>query len=181
MYHISVFARLFAIAAAFALAACAASSTGAEGGATERDPGPADYIKFSRGACFGACPTFALTLRGDGRLTFHGVRFTTISGQKTEQPGMGRFLDAIEVLKAHGFENFDDRYDRTSCKMAATDHPAVDIEVRTDEISKSLHWYTGCRGLGERQALQSMVDELERVLGVSEFVGSDAERQGNRR
>ena len=174
------FKPIAVLCALLVLVACAGSQE-AETSDAARDPSPAHFIKLSRGACFGACPTFDLTLQGDGRLTFNGVRFTKLSGQHSSRTSVGTFLEAIETLKAHDFESFADRYDVTTCKMAATDHPSVEIEVRTDDMAKSVYWYTGCRGIEDRVRLERLVDDLERVLNVANFVGTDAERAEMRR
>lgn len=166
------------------LAACQAT-TGDEApaGETPRDPSPMHYVKISEGPCFGACPIYDFTLRGDGQVTFHGTRFTTTTGQHLAFRSVGTFLDAIETLKAHDFDTLKGVYDRGSeaCKMAATDHPTIEVEVRSAEITGSLLWYTGCRGLENRLKLERMVDELKRVMDVEELVGTDADRAEMRR
>ncbi len=166
------------------LAAC--GGTGGEDvpvGDMPRDPSPMDYVKISEGPCFGPCPVYDFTLRGDGQVTFHGNRFTRESGQQLGFRSVGTYLDALETLKAHDFESLKGVYDRGSeaCKMATTDHPTINVEVRSDTMSGTLHWYTGCRGLENRIKLERMVDELKRVLDVEEFVGTDADRAAMRR
>lgn len=166
-----------------ALVGCAKTEETVSGSTTPspeaiaRDPSPADFIKLTKTACFGTCPVFDLTLYGDGRVLFHGGRYTKQSGQKIVQYGTGRFLDALAELEMRGFKDFDSRYDRETCKIWATDHPTVIVEVRAAGQTKSVTWYRGCRGIDDRAKLQRMVDALDRVLEVDRFVGSEAERQ----
>jgi len=166
------------------LAACKAT-TGEEvpAGDTPRDPSPMEYVKITEGPCFGACPVYDFTLRGDGQVTFHGQRFTKVDGQRLGFRSVGTFLDALETLKAHDFEGLKGVYDRGSedCKMATTDHPTIRVEVKSETMSGNLHWYTGCRGMENRIKLERMVDELKRVLDVEEFIGTDADRAAMRR
>lgn len=182
----SHFTRLPAfLSVALVLAACTSGgdSTGGVSDAADdvaRDPSPMHYVKLSEGPCFGACPVYDLTIRGDGRVTFHGNRFSKLSGQHLAYRSTGQFLEVVETLKMQKFSELTGGYDRMSCKMPATDHPTVTIEVRTAEIDKSVQWYTGCRGLEDRRKLERLVDELRRVMDVDEFIGTDAEREAMR-
>jgi hypothetical protein len=163
-----------------ALAGCAQTGPDkpvAESPALERDPSPADYIKPSKTACFGFCPVFDLTLYGDGRVLFHGGRYTKQSGQHTTRYSTGRFLEVLRALEARGFRDLDARYDRQTCKIWATDHPSVIMEVRAEGLAKSVTWYQGCRGIDDRARLSRMVEELDRILQVETFVGTEAERE----
>lgn len=179
-------------AARNAIAACLFLGLAACGGTTgddtpvsdlPRDPSPMDYVKITEGPCFGACPVYDFTLRGDGQVTFHGNRFTKESGQSLGFRSVGTFLDAIETLKAHDFDTLKGFYDRGSeaCKMATTDHPTITVEVKSEALSGTLHWYTGCRGMDNRIKLERMVDELKRVVDVEEYIGTDADRAAMRR
>ncbi|WP_417462872.1 DUF6438 domain-containing protein [Kordiimonas sp.] len=182
----SRYTKMFSVTVvALMLAACATGGDGtsdaADGvGDVARDPSPMHYVKLSEGPCFGACPVYDLTIRGDGRITFHGNRFSKLSGQHLAQRSVGQFLEVLETLRMQKFTELDGAYDRMSCKMPATDHPTVTIEVRTAEINKSVQWYTGCRGFEDRRKLERLVDELRRVMDVDEFIGTDAERDAMR-
>ncbi|WP_417459215.1 DUF6438 domain-containing protein [Kordiimonas sp.] len=167
--------------AAMMLVACTSDGGGSDDVAdVTRDPSPMHYVKLSEGPCFGACPVYDLTIRGDGRVTFHGNRFSKLSGQHLAQRSVGQFLEVVETLKMQKFGELSGAYDRMSCKMPATDHPTVTIEVHTAELDKTVQWYTGCRGLDDRRKLERLVDELRRVMDVDEFIGTDSERAAMR-
>ncbi|WP_417451262.1 DUF6438 domain-containing protein [Kordiimonas sp.] len=173
----------FALCLLFVVAACGGGA-GVDGDASEtptRDPSPMDYVKISEGPCFGTCPVYDFTLKGDGQVVFHGNRFSQVSGQRLSSRSVGLFLDALETLKAHDFEKLAGVYDRSTCKMAATDHPTIELVVKSADVNGTLHWYTGCRGLDERIKLERMVDELRRILDVEEFIGTDEDRAKMRR
>lgn len=42
--------------------------------------GAADHVTLRRGACFGACPVYSVTLFGDGRVTAVGERHVALQG-----------------------------------------------------------------------------------------------------
>lgn len=170
---------ILALLMMLALAACVDEE--APDGRITTDVQPSDYVKISRSACFGACPVFDLTLYGDGRVVFHGVRYTKIQGQHSDRFSTGTFLEAISAMEARGFADLKDNYTRDSCKVWATDHPSVRVEVKSAAITKSLDWYTGCRGIEERAQIDGLVDELERILEVERFIGTSAERRDMRR
>lgn len=162
---------------ALVLASCAGDAPAGETAATvAHDPTGADYVKMSRTRCFGTCPEFDLTLYGDGRLDFDGRRYTKLEGQHMRQASSSRFMEAVAELEARGFENFDDTYTRDNCKLWVTDHPSVTVELRLGTTQKTVNWYTGCRGMPEQADLKRMVDALERIMEVEQFIGTDAER-----
>lgn len=165
------------------VAACASDGGQEEGAdlAPRPDISGSDYVKVSRTPCFGACPVFDITLYGDGRLQFHGTRFTKVTGQSTRHTSGGRFLEALSALEMRGVRDLQSNYGRDACKTWATDHPSVTIEVRSKQLTKTINWYTGCRGLKDRAKLESLVGELEQILDVSAFVGTDEERAPARR
>jgi len=172
--------KLFTVViTALALASCAENGSG--GTAPARDISPFDSITLSRTACFGSCPVYDITLQGDGRVTYHGGRFTKLQGQHNETYSAGRFLEVLSVLEMRGFADFDDAYTRDTCQPWATDHPTVKIELKSAAMSKSLEWYTGCRGIKERAQLEGLLDELERILDVERFIGAPDERMPKRR
>lgn len=142
-----------------------------------REPSPAHFIKLTKTACFGTCPAFDLTLYGDGRVLFHGSRYTKQTGQQITQFSTGRFMEALAALDMRGFRDLDARYDRETCKIWATDHPTVIIEIRAPGVTKSVTWYRGCRGVDDRAKLERIVDELDRILSVDRFTGTEAERE----
>lgn len=172
--------KLLAIfATALALAACA--SGGERNGETARDISPFDYVTLSKSPCFGACPVYDITLQGDGRVTYHGGRFTKLQGQHSATYSASRFLEVLSMLEMRGFADFDDAYTRDTCQPWATDHPTVTVELKSADLTKKLVWYTGCRGIEERGRLEGMVDELERILDVQAFIGTPEERKPMRR
>ncbi|WP_286828726.1 MULTISPECIES: DUF6438 domain-containing protein [Kordiimonas] len=170
---------LAVLATTFAMAGCAGDSSG--GGTPVRDISPSDYVTLSRTACFGACPVYDITLQGDGRVTYHGGRFTKLQGQHNDTYSAGRFLEVLSMFEMRGFSDFDDAYTRDTCRPWATDHPTVTVELKSADLTKKLVWYTGCRGIEERAQLDGMVDELERILDVERFIGTPEERKPKRR
>jgi len=170
---------LVLLATTLTLAACASGGEGS--GEPVRDISPFDYVTLSKSPCFGACPVYDITLQGDGRVTYHGGRFTKLQGQHSATYSAGRFLEVLSMLEMRGFADFDDAYTRETCQPWATDHPTVTVELKSGGLTKKLVWYTGCRGLEERARLEGMVDELERILDVQSFIGTPDERKPMRR
>ncbi|TNE60810.1 MAG: hypothetical protein EP335_17375 [Alphaproteobacteria bacterium] len=170
--------RLATAALALLLAACGSGSTAQSGDLATppaHDPTGMDYIALKKGPCFGACPVFDITLRGDGRVEFYGRRFTKVSGQKLDQQSTGRFLEALDILEERGFGALQGDYTGQTCTVMASDHPTITIEVNSGDWKKTVVWNTGCRGSDDIVTLERLVRDLDWTLDVDSYVGTDAE------
>ena len=136
-----------ALAGALLLIGCA--GTGAEGDsdvATGLAP-LGDTIRFAAGPCFGACPSYSVTVTPEGSGLLVPERFTAVPGPTrfTVTPAQYRrlraslapFRPATGTRKriAHG-EN---------CERFATDMPGYDIEWTRKDVDKTeLDFQSGC-------------------------------------
>jgi len=159
--------RLIALLFLTALVACA-SASGQSGGPA---PAPAS-ITYSTGPCFGACPVYSVTVRGDGTGVFTGERFTTVTGQRDFTLSRQQFSAFADILVAHRPEGREEiTHGHPRCRMIATDMPSAEVTWNDTEGSDSLSYYFGCRG-PENDALAEALGEAPELLPIEGFIGS---------
>jgi hypothetical protein len=95
-----------------------------------------ESISLSRGACYGPCPIYQVTLTLDGTALWHGERFVDREGSwvGTFDPVVFSVLEAL--VDAVGFFDWDDDYSE-----AVTDLPQYHLSVRRDGNEKTVRQY----------------------------------------
>lgn len=131
-------------------------------------------ITMRRGACFGRCPQYSVTVDGGGNIDFVGTRFVNASGPHHAKADM----NAVAVLRgktAAVFAGVGDVVPGTSaCKHYATDHPQITLELRTADGVRTRRHYTGCAS--SPPALRELEALIDRTANVDEWVSGRALR-----
>jgi hypothetical protein len=115
-------------------------------------------VTLSRGACFGLCPIYSVTLYSDGTVLFEGQRHTKVLGfqfGQIEEPAIRQVIEELD--KAEFFDEVDHNgYDMT-------DMPSANIAVSLSGRVHSVSHYYGDRDAPESLAqLESKIDDLLR-------------------
>ena len=142
-------------------------------------PGPAasDSIVLERTPCFGACPTYVLTITGSALATFDGTgRLRGRHGVDTLAAGA---VDALfsRIDSAHTWE-LAEHYTPghpAQCSRYATDMPGAVLTIRRGTRRKQIEHYYGC---AEAPAvLRDIESAVDSVAGVDRWItaGSDLE------
>lgn len=71
---------------------------------------PAELIKMERGACFGACPMFKITIYTDGNAIYEGERFVDKVGKFKKQLTKKDVNNLIKQFRKADFFNFKEEY-----------------------------------------------------------------------
>lgn len=148
-------------------AACASA-------APEPSPTP-DYaglvITLERTACFGACPIYGLTVYGDGRVEYEGVRFVDVTGRQTSTLSPSQVRELAAALEQAGYFNLKDDY-----TVPVTDLPTTITSVTLGGRTKTIRNYGGCFGdlEGAEKAPQALCDfeaKIDAVTHSAQWVG----------
>jgi hypothetical protein len=97
---------------------------------------PIVSVTLRRGACFGSCPIYEVTLAADGAATWHGERFVDRIGDyqgRVDQNDVGRLT---RFISRAGFLGWEPEY-----VADVTDLPNYFLTVVTDEQSKTVRQY----------------------------------------
>lgn len=93
-------------------------------------------VSLRRGACYGPCPIYQVTLRRDGAAIWHGEAFTPRIGDYRGQISEDDFANLADFIDRCGFHTWSDRYE-----IEVTDNPEDEIEVIRDGESKKVVQY----------------------------------------
>lgn len=144
---------------AFALAACASPPT---------QP-PADTanasITLERTRCFGFCPDYSVTVRGDGQVIYQGRAFVGVEGERRAEVSPQAAAALFARAEAIGFVNLRDEY-----RANITDIPSARVTLVTpDGRTKSVLDYGG-EAVGMPASVRALQDEIDRVAGTNRWV-----------
>lgn len=146
--------------------------------ACSRRPPPSDAaledtaIRFDQGACYGTCPVYAVTLRGDGALDYEGKAFVAVRGHRSARVAPNAIADLVRHFDA---VNFDGMAWRKNCpEKYTTDHGTVRLTFRRGGRS-----HTVDHDLGDGCApadLRRLEDHLNMVIqpAIDDLVRCDA-------
>lgn len=141
--------------------------------------GPA--IALSRGSCLGACPTYSVTVDGDGHITFVGEANTGAVGVRTAT------IDAVEyaeLVKAMGVLTlFQDSYqnERDGCTTYWTDHWRFKIALHSAAVSKQIEVDPGCEGervTPDIEVLTKLAKRIDQMLATDRWTAYSLETGG---
>jgi|GEM_PF-718819 len=134
---------------------------------TVRDPG-AVRIRLFRDACFGTCPVYSVEIRGDGAVTYCGENFVREMGIRTRQISTTEVEGLINRFREADFYSLRDRY-----VSGPPDHSSYVTSIMIDQHEKAVVNYLGQED-GLPAAVSALEDEIDRVAGTSEWIGTDA-------
>jgi hypothetical protein len=96
-------------------------------------------ITLERGACFGTCPIYRVSIYADGRVVYEGEDFVDLTGEQSSQiePEMVDML--IASFDEAGYFEWNDEY----TEQLVTDLPYITTSVTKDGVTKRIVRYSG--------------------------------------
>ncbi|HVZ99290.1 MAG TPA: DUF6438 domain-containing protein [Caulobacterales bacterium] len=150
-----------AILSALLLALAAACSATVAGTPAPREP---ISITLERTPCFGFCPDYAVTITGDGAVTYNGRRFVRVTGEQHATASPEDVAHLVELIRRADFFNLKDRYE-----AQVTDLPSARITVVQGDRRKAVLDYAG-EHVGMPHAVTEIEQEIDRVAGTARWV-----------
>ena len=127
-------------------------------------------ITMERTACFGYCPTYRLTIHGNGQVTYEGIAYVATKGTKTIQLSPEQVQSLIAQFEQANFFQLKDSY-----AVDVTDLPGTRTSITLNGRSKEI-WHYGSVGDSNLDNAPSALSNLERAIdqavNVSQWVGS---------
>lgn len=131
-------------------------------------------IRLARGACFGFCPVYTVSINGAGEVRYEGRNFVNVVGQRTATipaENVARLLARFEEV---GFDNLDDAY-----RANVSDLPSYTVSITRDGRTKTVVDYGGVQA-GMPRTIRDLQDEIDRVAGTAQWVLRDGQPVRNR-
>lgn len=123
-----------------------------------------EEIRISRGACFGFCPVYSLSVTPGGRLDFTGERHTAVIGPRSRSVGAGGY-EALRKAFASWRPKTGTAQDFV-CEAPATDMSHITIEwISASGHRTALNYNMGCRSPRGMKIARTVEEQLK-VLQV---------------
>jgi acetamidase/formamidase len=131
-----------------------------------------NVITMERGACFGTCPMYKVTLRSDGTVTFDGANFVKTKGTATGKITPEDFNKLVSEFEKLKFFSLDDTYEPGSpaCGPAATDLPYVRTSIQMKGKTKSISHYQGCLNSEVVRTLLNLDRKIDEIAGTEKWI-----------
>lgn len=131
-----------------------------------------DSITLERGACFGTCPIYKVSLTSDGRVSFEGINYTKIKGKATGRIKAKDFQKLVKEFEQIKYFSLDDKYEpgESNCGAAVTDMPYVKSSIQLKGRTKSVSHYQGCLQSGVVRALFALDRRIDEVAGTAKWI-----------
>ena len=151
-----------------------APATDGGAGATASAMAATDSIALERTACFGTCPDYKVTLRGDGTMTWHGLMYVdTKNASAKVDAAMVRVI--FDYATSKGFFGWRDTY-----HAPITDHPSIRITLTTKGRSKTVDVNPStpdyAKQSGAPLAAYEIATRIDGLAGSKRYIGKGSPR-----
>ena len=131
-----------------------------------------NLIDMARGACFGTCPIYKVSIASDGTVSFEGTNFVKTKGVATGMIAPDDFNKLVSEFEKLKFFSLDDEYvpGSKSCGPAATDLPYVRTSIQMNGKTKSVSHYQGCFNSEVVRALFDLDKKIDEIAGTEKWI-----------
>lgn len=117
---------------------------------------------MERDPCFGTCPYYILTIRGNGTVYYEGRVFVKVEGTQSTKISSEKIQELVTSIENADFFSLKEQYG-----FSTTDLPSITLSITLEERSKSTRHYGSldCSGQFDKAPqklceLESKIDEV---------------------
>jgi Domain of unknown function (DUF6438) len=127
-------------------------------------------IQMSRGPCYGRCPSYTVTIHGNGSVEYVGDRNVKDRGPQVDRLTREQVVAVLQSLDRAQFPTLEDRAFRW-----CFDSASVGISVSADGSTKRVVSDSYCDGAkaGAQAHFVQAADEIDAILDAKRWVGCD--------
>ena len=125
-------------------------------------------IELTRGVCYGRCPAYSVTIRGDGSVHFNGERYVVVLGKQDTRIAPDEVMELVRQFEDAKFFAADDKY-----IAEVTDNPTYTLTLTVAGKKKTVTDY-----VGEQVGMPLVITDLENA--VDETAGTERWIRGNK-
>jgi hypothetical protein len=96
-------------------------------------------VTLERGACFGTCPVYKVTIYTDGTVVFEGENYVNVEGQQTTMIEPEVVAQLVAGFEEAGYFEWENEY----TEMNVTDLPTITTSVTRNGETKQITRYAG--------------------------------------
>jgi hypothetical protein len=119
-------------------------------------------ISMERSACYGTCPVYTLTIKGDGTLMYEGKDFVKVKGKQVSKISEETVKKLIEEFYDIDYFSLEDSYTYTindeGIKSVVQDLPTTKTSITIEGKTKSVDNYYGAPE--KLKVLEDKIDEM---------------------
>lgn len=127
-------------------------------------------IQMERTVCFGTCPSYEVTIHGNGKVIFEGKEFVDHKGTAEGEISQKNLNQLLELIKEIDFMRIPSDPD---CESWATDHPSVFLTIEIGDERNGITHYKGCRGFAHEEELYKLEVAIDSLSGAERWIGED--------
>lgn len=139
---------------------------------TLRDPQNEIQITLERTICFGRCPSYRLTIKADGTVTYEGWQFVKVEGTRGKKIPVAKVQELVRAFTEIDFFNLKEVYDSEinadGSMTTATDMPMIITSLTLNGRSKRVE-----DSFGAPQKLRALEKKIDQVAGTSMWVSGN--------
>ena len=124
-------------------------------------------IRLIRTECYGTCPWYGVEIRGDGGVTYCGVRWVKEAGERTRVIPEADVLRLVDKFHAADFFNLQDQY-----VAGITDMPTYVVELSYDGRRKFVVDYFG-HDAGMPASMTELETAIDEAAATDQWIGQD--------
>jgi hypothetical protein len=127
-------------------------------------------IQMSRGPCYGRCPSYTVTIHGNGSVEYVGDRYVKDRAPQVDRLGREQVIAVLQSLDRAQFPVLEDRAFRW-----CFDSASVGISVSADGRTKQVISDSYCDGAkaGAQAHFVQAANEIDAILDAKRWVGCD--------
>jgi hypothetical protein len=148
------------------------ASPGGATGPTARGAAPSidadTSITLQRSACFGVCPSYSLSIEGDGVVSYIGASFVKVRGAASSQISSSAVQGLVDDMWSAGYFDLDEP---SPCSSTWSDAPSVITSLTLGERKHRVEHYHGNPCTPE--VLTTIEDQIDEIAGSERWLRCD--------
>lgn len=133
-------------------------------------------ITFERTGCYGTCPSYLLTIKGDGTVQYTGRDNVKVKETREGTIKLGAIRGLLSEFARANFLSISDDYSSEKCKCGfCTDLPSAIVGLRVKGATQAVNHYYGCRCAP--RSLFGLETAIDKSVNVEQWTG-DVSKSG---
>ena len=121
-------------------------------------------ITLERTACFGTCPVYSLTIRGDGTVAYEGKEFVDVKGEAETTISQDQVDQLVSEFEKVDYFSLNDSY----IERTVTDLPTVITSISIEGKTKEIEHYRGDFSAPEK--LTKLEDKIDEIVNSDQWI-----------